>query len=98
MEFFRHCPGCGKKFHIKLVDKTLVDEYETSSEGPLVGGGIVRGGVAIVREGPISFDVKEFRYAYKCEHCGHEWSETRLDKKGDRTGPSKTIPILRRSS
>jgi hypothetical protein len=23
--FFRHCPSCGRRFHIKLVSKTLVD-------------------------------------------------------------------------
>src|SRR5438093_1373788 len=25
MEFFRHCPGCGRRFHIKLESKKLVD-------------------------------------------------------------------------
>jgi predicted SprT family Zn-dependent metalloprotease len=23
-------------------------------------------------------EVKEFKYNYKCKHCGHEWSEERL--------------------
>lgn len=27
MEFFRHCPGCGRRFHIKLEDKKLA-HYE----------------------------------------------------------------------
>jgi len=27
MEFFRHCPGCGRRFHIKLVEKSLLDDY-----------------------------------------------------------------------
>ncbi|SRR6266704_2294293 len=26
MEFFRHCPECGRRFHIKLVDKQLVSK------------------------------------------------------------------------
>jgi len=30
MEFFRHCPGCGRRFHIKLESKKLVDLERTS--------------------------------------------------------------------
>lgn len=26
IEFFRHCPGCGKRFHIKLEKKEIVQE------------------------------------------------------------------------
>ena len=25
------------------------------------------------------FDEKEFQYKYKCKHCGHESTETRLE-------------------
>jgi rRNA maturation endonuclease Nob1 len=76
MEFFRHCPGCGRRFHIVLVDKSLVDTERTESVGVIQKVG----GWTLVREGPpMIFDIKEFRYAYKCKHCGHEWSETRLE-------------------
>ena len=77
IEFFRHCPGCGRRFHIKLVEKDELGDYDTESAGPIqmVGGG----GVASVEEGPtMYFDIKEFAYHYKCKHCGHEWTETRL--------------------
>ena len=81
MEFFRHCPGCGRRFHIKLAEKSLVDTERTESAGVIqtVGG---RRNAYVVREGPpMIFDIKEFRYAYKCEHCGHEWSETHLESR-----------------
>ena len=81
MEFFRHCPGCGRRFHIKLESKKLVTEHRESLPRPVVFRGGSRRPV-ILREGaPITVDIEEFQYAYKCEHCGHEWSETHLDSR-----------------
>ena len=80
VEFFRHCPGCGRRFHIKLVEKDELASYDTESEGPIqiVGGR----SVAYVGEGPtMYFDIKEFAYHYKCKHCGHEWTENRQEDK-----------------
>jgi len=37
-----------------------------------------RGGwspVMIEQNIPITIDIEEFQYAYKCKHCGHVWSE-----------------------
>ncbi|MGP8124293.1 MAG: hypothetical protein ACLQEQ_00250 [Nitrososphaerales archaeon] len=34
---------------------------------------------------PILVTDREFQYAYKCKHCGHEWSEfheERTEKRG----------------
>ena len=81
MEFFRHCPGCGRRFHIKLVDKKLVTEHRESIPRMVPSAYVagVRGysfGPVSVQEGrPMIIDVEEFQYAYKCVHCGHEWSE-----------------------
>ena len=84
MEFFRHCPGCGRRFHIKLESKKLVhmerESLPTTSVSPTGGGtGILYAASMpyyVVREGPpMIVDVEEFQYAYKCDHCGHEWSE-----------------------
>ena len=86
MEFFRHCPGCGRKFHIKLADKKLVHldrESIPESQGPLRITQ-VRGVPVLLAQrnsGPIIVDVEEFQYSYKCKHCGHEWSETRLESR-----------------
>ncbi len=90
MEFFRHCPGCGRRFHIKLESKTLVTEHRESIPRREVISRSVPGGSATfvapsltpvtVQEGrPIIVDIEEFQYAYKCKHCGHEWSEKHLE-------------------
>ncbi len=33
MEFFRHCPGCGRRFHIKLESKKMVHLDRESMQG-----------------------------------------------------------------
>lgn len=43
----------------------------------ILGGGRPIGSVE--EGGPMIFDIKEFQYTYKCKHCGHEWTETRLE-------------------
>ncbi len=105
MEFFRHCPGCGRRFHIKLVNKSLVSrETETvptrqvvSSQyriptGPQRGAGIISGPPTVVLEGePIVIDIEEFQYTYKCKHCGHEWSEKHVEEKEQKEGTSGMV-------
>ena len=91
MEFFRHCPGCGRRFHIVLIDKKEVGEEDTyggpgpivrarttAAPGTIVWGTILSGSALVGETSPHIFDVKEFQYRYKCKHCGHEWTETRL--------------------
>ena len=78
MEFFRHCPGCGRRFHIKLVDKKMVHLDRESIPGVPRGLSLSRGSpILLAQESsrPIVVDIEEFQYSYKCEHCGHEWSE-----------------------
>ena len=84
--FFRHCPSCGRRFEIRLVGKKLVDEKRVTEERQIsqlpynpyhsfspdstyhneIGEGV-----------PLTVDIKEFRYAYKCSLCGHQWVEIR---------------------
>ena len=93
MEFFRHCPGCGRRFHIKLVSKKLVDVQTESLQLPRIarpfGEGSRLGSPDLLRsvlpvsveEGrPILIDVEDFQYKYKCKHCGHEWSEEHIER------------------
>jgi DNA-directed RNA polymerase subunit RPC12/RpoP len=85
MEFFRHCPGCGRRFHIKLVDKKMInlDRQSTPGNTGPVGISQFRGfPVLVVQESirPIIVDVEEFQYSYKCSHCGHEWSEKHFEE------------------
>jgi len=93
MDFFRHCPECGRRFQIRLVDKKLVRQERGSIPTREIvsgeyrygmsfrGGGTVSGPPTVVLEGrPIVVDIEEFQYIYKCGHCGHERSETHVEK------------------
>ena len=92
MEFFRHCPQCGRRFHIKLENKKLVTEHtESIPTHGTISAGVVRSGgrygssfftpISVHEGKPILIDIEEFRYAYKCAHCGHEWSETHVESR-----------------
>ena len=88
-EFFRHCPACGKRFHIKLVGEKLMNERRDTehveqgmaSPIPMGYGASPMGamgsmGMVVVEENvPLVIDVKDFQYTYKCKHCGHVWAE-----------------------
>ena len=91
MEFFRHCPGCGRRFHIKIESKKIVGSHAEKIPRLVSSGTVYRAtgrqaGMTApaftpvtVQEGkPIIVDVEEFQYMYKCGHCGHEWSETKV--------------------
>jgi DNA-directed RNA polymerase subunit RPC12/RpoP len=84
-EFFRICPACGRRFHIRLVSRELVDEKRETAETkqvtmiPTSGGNSMTSmhPITVEENVPITLDVEEFQYSYKCKHCGHEWFETR---------------------
>jgi len=92
MEFFRHCPGCGRRFHIKLVNKQLVreDVEKRQTEGVMSMSDAtpLRGAMmpyVTLQEGPpVLVDRREFQYSYKCGHCGHEWSEKHFEEHQER--------------
>jgi len=79
--FFRICPACGRRFHIKVVSKKLADDKSETVEmtQPAVISTFpqMRGGAPLIVEEnvPVTIDVEEFQYSYHCKHCGHEWSE-----------------------
>jgi len=84
-EFFRICPACGRRFHIKLVSKKIVGERTeveeikraTLSQSPQGYYMTGMSPVVVQETVPITIDVEDFQYSYKCKHCGHEWSEKR---------------------
>jgi hypothetical protein len=87
-EFFRHCPSCGRRFHIKLVSKTLVDDRKEVTEvkqamiSPTSMGYRSMPSVPLIVEEniPITIEIEDFQLTYKCKHCGHVWSETRVEQ------------------
>lgn len=84
--FFRHCPSCRKKFEISLVSEKLLDT-KRRTEGPthpvtpmFFGAGISP--LEVEQNVPITVEVKDFQYTYRCKHCGHVWTE--LHEKADK--------------
>ncbi len=87
--FFRFCPECGRRFHIKLVSKKLTNLERESTEvkraipvmGPRYGYSYGTPMPIILQVGePMTIDVEEFQYSYRCKHCGHEWSEKHVEE------------------
>jgi len=82
-EFFRICPSCGRRFHIKLVSKKLVSErtevedIKQTPSSPTLGlyRGVAWSPVIVEENVPLTINVEDFEYSYKCKHCGHTWSE-----------------------
>lgn len=78
--FFRTCPSCGRRFHVTLVDTKLIDERK-SAETVKVGaaapvGPANRGSLVVLEQDvPVTIDIRDFRYSYRCKHCGHVWAE-----------------------
>lgn len=90
--FFRFCPSCGKRFHITLVRKEIVkvdrkpaeeekvvlpiNEQSTGFGGPVP---------VYLEEGhPVVVDIEEYRYVYRCKHCGHQWTEKHIEEEEER--------------
>jgi predicted RNA-binding Zn-ribbon protein involved in translation (DUF1610 family) len=83
--FFRYCPSCGRRFHIRLVGKKLVgverNQKNVEEGAPLVPRASLAYGrsspLVLEQDVPVTVDIKKFQYSYKCKHCGHAWSEMR---------------------
>ena len=83
MEFFRHCPQCGRRFHIILENRQLEHVEQEQPIGRVthtIGGGPYgRRGFSLMEEDrPIIVYREEFQYSYKCKHCSHEWTEKKI--------------------
>ena len=75
------CPSCGRRFGVKVVGKSLMDderESETVSKSVLVPG--ARGmnvgtGTPIQVTSVVTSERKTYELSYECRSCGHKWSE-----------------------
>ena len=87
--FFRHCPSCGRRFDIRIVGKEVVkvDEEREQMERPIVPpvnqiSGMPAPVPLVLEEGaPTMVEIDEYRYHYRCKHCGHEWTEKQVKEK-----------------
>lgn len=79
---FRHCPNCGKRFEIRVTGKRLLDDKKETQERPLpyMPSSMNLNYAEVAENVPLIVDTKEFQYAYKCKHCGHQWSEVRTQQ------------------
>lgn len=74
--FFRHCPSCGRRFEVRLVRKKSVGEEDIPETLRKAAGGYINPAPALMTEDkPVVVDIEEFQYTYRCQHCGHEWTE-----------------------
>lgn len=84
MDFFRFCPSCGRRFHVKLVGKKLTHLDRTSVRTETVVSprrpGRNTASTSLVEGVPIVVDIEEFQYAHRCNHCGHEWTEKHVEE------------------
>jgi predicted RNA-binding Zn-ribbon protein involved in translation (DUF1610 family) len=88
--FFRFCPSCGRRFHIRLMAKKLVEERKEATEmkqasviaqpGSSYPSMQMRNFVIVEQNVPLTIDIEKFEYTYKCKHCGHVWSELRTEE------------------
>lgn len=80
---FRFCPSCGKRFHIKIESKKLLDDrMETRVQKVRASSDIQIGNrfqptfpTILDVDVPVTVDIEDFEYSYKCKHCGHVWTE-----------------------
>jgi hypothetical protein len=95
MEFFRHCPGCRRRFHVRIVDKRLTGLAKKTEKDQLPHTTIKKGmglGMPTVMvqgdRGPGAVEVATFQYTYKCSFCGYEWKEKKIRER-QKTDPDQ---------
>jgi len=76
--FFRHCPSCGRRFEIRLVNKKLVASEQVESNMEHYTPVSVSAPLVLESNVPMAVEIDDFSYTYRCKHCGHQWSEERF--------------------
>ena len=94
--FFRHCPSCGRRFEIKVMEEAELSddkgysktkEILTPQELTLrVGSGgprvtMLKAKTTFARNLNTIWWTKESRVTFQCKHCGHEWTEEKFEPK-----------------
>ncbi len=101
--FFRFCPSCGRRFHIKLTSKKIESTESHVGSGKAIRfmrGVTIKGpnfippggfpSVLLEEKVPMVFGEDEFQYSYKCKHCGREWSEMHEEDHETKAPPGYT--------
>ena len=61
-----------------MVSKKLVGSEQVESTVKQYTAGSVSDPLVLESDVPIVVEVDDFRYTYRCKHCGHKWSEERF--------------------
>jgi len=61
-----------------VVSKKLVGSEQVESTVKQYTAGSVSDPLVLESDVPIVVEVDDFRYTYRCKHCGHQWSEERF--------------------
>jgi len=74
------CPQCHRLFTKELEEKEFVGHDFVEEPGEPIGlKGATRPGTwepYFVRK-----EISRYRYHYKCKHCGHEWTEIKIEER-----------------
>ena len=98
----RSCPSCGKRLHVKLVGKKLLGQENLEGELPdlhgrrglastdrMISPSARNAGLVGPQTDTVVVDSETYAYAYKCEYCGHEWTENRVEGGNAASGETK---------
>jgi hypothetical protein len=44
------------------------------------GGGLITNPTILEENVPVTVHIEDFQYSYRCKHCGHEWTENRIQR------------------
>jgi uncharacterized Zn finger protein len=88
--FFRRCPSCGRRFEIRLVNKKLISSEQVESNVEQYTAGSVYEPLMLESDVPIVVEIDDFRYTYRCKHCGHQWSEERFKTQNEKIDQNAT--------
>ena len=88
--FFRHCPFCGRRFEIRLVNKKLIGSEQVESNVPQYTPASFSNPVVLETNMPVVVEVDDFDYTYRCKHCGHQWSEERFKTQNEQLDQNLT--------
>jgi hypothetical protein len=97
MTSIRTCPSCGHRFHVKLVNERLLSDIATAElvhkDGMMINTGASAGVWGVPRgkvwspplgaqeKETFTTKRKEFADSFRCDSCGHQWSERRIEEK-----------------
>lgn len=89
LTFFRQCPGCKKRFQIKILGKEALESETVMERQPFVSeyfSGSADEYLELNETIPALIELEKFRYAYRCSRCGRQWTEIKESEVGTEKG------------